>query len=148
MKKLLVIVAMFMMCATITTAQELGIRWGDVSGGDVAIDAVFGMGQFTRTHADLSFGNGVGIDLLWDFIYKPLGQEAFNWYAGVGPYAVFDTPNTNLGVMGELGLEYKFDFPMSVSADWRPSFRIVDNTDFSAGGFGLNVRYVFYVLVF
>ncbi len=143
MKKLLVIVAMLMMCATITTAQELGLRWGDVSGGDVAIDGVFGLGQFSRVHADLSFGNdAVGIDLLWDFIYKPLGEEAFNWYAGVGPYAVFDDPFT-LGVMGELGLEYRFDFPMSVSADWRPAFRIVENTDFSAGGFGLNVRYIF-----
>ena len=142
MKKLLVIVAMLMMCATITTAQELGIRWGDVSGGDVAIDAVFEMGKFTRTHADLSFGNGVGIDILWDFIYKPLGEEAFHWYAGVGPYAVFDDPFT-LGVMGELGLEYRFNFPMSVSADWRPAFRIVEDTDFSTGGFGLNVRYIF-----
>ena len=104
MKKFTLIAA-FMMITTMASAQELGIRWGDVSGGDVAIDAVFSMGKFSRTHANVSFGNGVGIDVLWDFIYKPLGGEALNWYAGAGPFAVFDDP-FQLGIVGELGLEY------------------------------------------
>ncbi len=141
MKKLTLIAA-FMMITTIASAQEVGARWGDVTGGDVAVDAVFSLGKFSRVHGDISFGNGVGVDLLWNFIYRPLGGEALNWYAGVGPYAVFDDPFT-LGIVGELGLEYRFKFPISVSADWRPSFRIIDNTDFHAGGFGLNVRYIF-----
>jgi hypothetical protein len=141
MKKLTLIAA-FMMITTIASAQEVGARWGDVTGGDVAVDAVFSLGKFSRVHGDISFGNGVGVDLLWNFIYRPLGGEALNWYAGVGPYAVFDDPFT-LGIVGELGLEYRFNFPISVSADWRPSFRIIDNTDFHAGGFGLNVRYIF-----
>jgi len=140
--KILTLILAFMLITTIASAQELGVRWGDVTGGDVAVDGVFSMGEFSRIHADISFGNGVGVDLLWDFIYKPLGGEALNWYAGVGPYAVFDDPFT-LGIVGELGLEYRFKFPVSVSADWRPSFRIIDNTDFHAGGFGLNVRYIF-----
>jgi len=140
--KTLTLILAFMLITTIASAQELGVRWGDVTGGDVAVDGVFAMGEFSRIHADISFGNGVGLDLLWDFIYKPLGGEALNWYAGVGPYAVFDDPFT-LGIVGELGLEYRFKFPISVSADWRPSFQIIDNTDFHAGGFGLNVRYIF-----
>ena len=142
MKILLIVMAILMLSASLAAAQELGARWGDVSGGDVAIDAVFSMGKFTRTHADVSFGNDLGIDLLFDFIYKPLGEEALNWYAGVGPYAVFGDPFI-FGVVGEVGLEYRFEFPISVSADWRPAFEIVDNTDFHTGGFGLNVRYVF-----
>jgi hypothetical protein len=141
MKTLSLILA-FMLITTMASAQEVGVRWGDVTGGDVAVDAVFSMGNLSRIHADISFGNGVGVDLLWDFIYKPLGGEALNWYAGVGPYAVFDDPFT-LGIVGELGLEYRFNFPVSVSADWRPSFRIIDDTDFHAGGFGLNIRYIF-----
>jgi hypothetical protein len=136
------LIAAFMMITTIASAQEVGVRWGDVSGGDVAIDAVFSMGKFSRTHANISFGNGVGIDVLWDFIYKPLGGEALNWYAGVGPFAVFDDP-FQLGIVGEVGLEYRFNFPISLSADWRPSFRIIEDTDFHAGGFGVNVRYIF-----
>ena len=77
-----------------TNAQELGLRFGDVSGGNVAIDAIFSTGEFNRLHADVSFGNGVGADLLWDFFYRPLGGEAFNWYMGVGPYlGIFDHDN-------------------------------------------------------
>jgi hypothetical protein len=143
MKRVLIIMAAFMLLTSIASAQELGARFGDVSGGDVAIDAVFKLGKFTRTHGDLSFGNGTGVDLLFDFIYRPLDGEAFNWYAGVGPYAVFDDPFT-FGFVGEIGLEYRFkNTPISLSGDWRPSFEIVDNTDFHAGGFGFNVRYIF-----
>jgi len=32
---------------------------------------------------------------------------------------------------------------MVIGADWRPSFIIIEETDFEAGWFGLNVRYVF-----
>jgi hypothetical protein len=141
-RRVFLFAVVLMLSTTPASAQELGARFGDVSGGDVAVDAVFSLGKFTRTHADVSFGNDLGIDLLFDFQYRPLGEEALNWYAGVGPYAVFSDPFT-LGAVGEVGLEYRFDFPMSVSADWRPYFRIIDDTDFDAGGFGLNVRYIF-----
>ena len=142
MKKLLLVIVSVMLISSVVGAQELGIRFGDVTGGDVAIDGVFALGEFSRVHGDISFGNGVGIDLLWNFIYKPLGGEALNWYAGVGPYVVIDDPFW-LGVVGEIGLEYRFQFPVSISADWRPSFSIIEKTDFHAGGFGVNVRYIF-----
>ncbi len=49
-----------------------------------------------------------------------------------------------LGVIAEIGLDYHFNkVPISISADWRPFFQIVENTDFGAEGFGVNVRYVF-----
>lgn len=100
MKKLTLIAA-FMMITTIASAQEVGARWGDVTGGDVAVDAVFSLGKFSRVHGDISFGNGVGVDLLWNFMYRPVGGEALNWYAGVGPYAVFDDPFTLGLVVGK-----------------------------------------------
>ena len=126
-----------------SNAQELGIRFGDVSGGKVAIDGIFGTGQFSRIHADVSFGDGVGIDVLWDFLYRPLGGEAFNWYAGVGPYIQIADPFW-FGVAGEIGLEYLFaTVPIALGIDWRPSLSIIESTEFHVGGFGLNVRYVF-----
>lgn len=124
-------------------AQELGIRFGDVTGGNVAIDAVFSAGEFSRLHADVSFGDGLGIDLLWDFIYRPLGEEGFKWYAGVGPNLYLSDPFA-LGVVGELGIEYQFkNTPLVIGADWRPGLRVIENTDFGVDSFGLNVRYVF-----
>lgn len=122
-------------------SQELGLRFGDVTGGEVALDAVLSTGESSRIHANLSFGNGVGVDLLWDFIYQPINGEDLYWYAGVGPYAFLGSPFA-LGAVGELGLEYKFNkIPLTIGADWRPFFRLIDNTDLGFGGFGVNLRY-------
>jgi hypothetical protein len=80
---------------------------------------------------------------LWDFIYKPLGEEAFNWYAGVGPYMQIDDPFW-FGVAGEVGLEYRFEgAPLALGFDWRPKLSIVESTDLHFEGFGFNIRYVF-----
>ena len=129
---------------TSINAQELGVRFGDVTGGDYAIDAIFSAGEYSRIHADVSFGNSIlGIDALWDFLYKPLGGEAFNWYVGAGPFLGIGD-DFLLGAAGEIGLEYHFSgAPLAIGMDWRPSFLIIDTTDFSANGFGFNLRYVF-----
>ena len=134
-----------------SNAQEIGVRFGDVSGGSVAIDAIFSTGDFNRVHADVSFGNGVAIDMLWDFIYRPLGDEALNWYMGLGPYLGIldgahhddDETDFNLGVAFEIGLEYRFEsVPIAIGVDYRPTLEIIDHTDFHFGGFGINIRYV------
>jgi hypothetical protein len=143
MKKLFIVLT-FSLAAHAAFSQELGIRFGDVLGNDVALDAIFKTGKFSRVHADVSFGNGVGVDVLWDFLYRPFSieGEGFNWYVGAGPSLFIDDP-FYFGVSGEVGIEYQFKFPMVIGIDWRPTFWIVENTDFHAGGFGANVRYVF-----
>jgi len=143
MKKLFLITVISLTYA-ISNAQEIGLRFGDVSGGQVAIDGVFETSRYSRVHADVSFGNGgVGVDVLWDFLYRPLGDEAVYWYMGVGPYAQINDPFW-LGVAGEIGLEYHFkDAPVAIGLDWRPAVSVVQETAVHAGGFGLNVRYVF-----
>ena len=142
MKKILFTILFLGGMFQLIQAQEVGVRFGDAVGGNFAVDAVFGLGQFSRIHADVSFGNdGVGVDALWDFIHQPLGS-GFDWYLGVGPFAYLGDPFI-LGAAGEIGIEYHFEFPLAVGVDWRPSFAIVENTDFEAGWFGLNIRYVF-----
>jgi hypothetical protein len=143
MKKMLLVAVASLLFFSVSNAQELGIRFGNVTGGDVAVDGIFSLSKYSRVHADISFGNGMGLDFLWDFLYKPLGTEAFNWYAGVGPYMWVDDP-FYLGVAGEIGLEYRFkEVPIALGLDWRPALSIIEYTDFYAQGFGLNVRYVF-----
>ncbi len=143
MKKLL-FVAILILAGVSANAQELGIRFGQALGNNVAIDGIFSTGEFSRIHADVNFGNsGVGIEVLWDFLNKPLGGEAFSWYAGVGPSLLIGDPFI-LGVSGEIGLEYHFNqVPIAIGVDWRPTFQIIEDTDFWADGFGFNVRYVF-----
>lgn len=123
-------------------AQEVGIRFGNVNGNDVALDAVFALGEFSRVHGDLSFGNnGVGIDLLWNPVYRPISDSDFNYYLGFGPSLFLGEP-FRLGAAGEIGAEYAFaEIPLIIGMDWRPYFILVENTDFNAGGFGLNVRW-------
>ena len=126
-------------------AQEIGLRFGDVLGNNVAIDGIFSLGQFSRVHGNIAFGDrGVGIEALWNFIYRPLGGEAFHWYAGVGPSVLLGGDPFILGGSGEIGLEYRFNtIPLALGLDWRPRIDIVETTAFRASGFGLNVRYVF-----
>lgn len=143
MKKLLLI-AVALIGFTTVNAQEVGIRFGEASGNNVAVDAVFGLGEFSRLHADVSFGGGFGVDVLWDLLYRPVGNvEGLNWYAGFGPSLNFHNEWFGLGISGEAGMEYHFKFPMSIGIDYRPTFWIIEDTKFNWDGFGLNLRYVF-----
>ena len=141
MKKLLVLTSfVFFSCAGFS--QELGVRFGDVLGNNIALDAVFSSGKFHRLHADFSFGSEFGLEILWDFFYLPIGEN-FNYYLGLGPSMLFSDP-FYLGFSGELGLEYHFsNLPIAVGADWRPTFYVVNDSSFEAGGFGINGRFVF-----
>jgi hypothetical protein len=144
MKKLSLIFIFSVAFFYFSGAQEIGIRFGGVNGGGgAAVDGVFGT-KIGRIHADLGFyNNGLGIDVLWDFLYKPLGGEAFNWYLGVGPTTSIGD-DFWLGVAGEAGLEYQFNsVPITLGFDWRPTFWIIEETKFGADSFGLNVRYRF-----
>ncbi len=143
-RQLFVLLAIIAGSALTSNSQEIGVRLGDVSPGPVAIDGVFGLGQFSRIHADVSFGNGgIGIYALWDFLYRPVGGEAFNWYLGVGPYMQINDPFW-LGAAFEVGLEYRFEtVPIALGVDYRPTLSIIEKTDFHWDGFGINVRYVF-----
>lgn len=143
MKKISLFTLFVILVSFSSFAQEVGIRLGNATGGNAAVDVVFSTSKYSRIHADVSFGKGVGADVLWDFLYRPLGGEALNWYAGVGPYAFIGEP-FQLGAVGEVGLEYRFEgVPIALGADWRPYFRLIDNTSFGADGFGLNIRWVF-----
>lgn len=142
MKKSLLI-ASLLLVSILGFSQEAGIRFGDVVGNDVAVDLVFQSGKFNRIHADVSFGHGVGVEALWDLMYRPLGQSPLNWYVGVGGTMLIDDPFL-LGVSGEIGLEYRFaGVPIALGLDWRPTFYIIEDTDFRAEGFGFNARWVF-----
>lgn len=137
-----IILVFTLILSSALSAQEIGIRFGEVTGNNVAVDGVFDF-DGSRIHANVSFGDGLGLDALYDFVYKPIGDEAINWYAGVGASSYIED-DFNLGVSGEIGLEYVFNnAPIVIGFDYRPTFWIIDDTDFEWGGFGLNIRYVF-----
>ncbi len=144
--KILILFSIAIIGSTTLNAQEVGIRGGSLSGGNVALDATFLIGEFSRIHTDISFGEEVGIDLIWDFIYLPLIDESLFIYSGVGPYMLLTDPLT-FGGAGEIGFEYRFDsVPIALGIDWRPLYCITEIPEKESGflpeGFGLNLRFI------
>lgn len=142
-RKIALLAILFITIGLNTKAQEVGVRFGN----GAAIDLVFDVGA-TRIHGDIGWDfsnnyNALYIDALWQVLYKPLGEEALNWYVGLGGSAVIGDP-FYLGAAGEVGLEYRFNgVPIVVGADWRPTFWLIESTDFAAGRWGVNVRWNF-----
>ena len=139
-----VIALLIFVCSVESNAQEVGIRFGNINNNNVAVDAVLALGDFSRIHANASFGGGgVGIDALWHPLFESVGNSDFMWYAGFGP-SVFLGDDFVLGAAGEVGIEYAFaEVPITIGTDWRPVFVLIENTDFRANGFGLNIRWRF-----
>ena len=127
--------------AITTHAQELGLRFGHINGNDVALDGIFSIGEFSRVHGNLSFGqNGLGLDALWNPIYDDIPDTDFKWYAGFGP-SVYLSDNFRLGAAGEVGVEYAFsEVPITLGLDFRPYLFLVEVTEFRAG-VGFNARW-------
>jgi hypothetical protein len=83
----------------------------------------------------------------------PIGNiEGFKWFVGGGVTAFNtfskydDYDGFGLAIFPTGGVEYKFAFPLAVSADIRPSFSIIESYDdngFHPGNFGLSARYTF-----
>jgi hypothetical protein len=143
MKKLILLSAFLLSLSALSFSQEIGIRIGEISGGRGALDFTLNTARHNRIHADISFGNDLGIDFLWDFVYRPIVGNELKWYLGAGPYAKFSNP-VWVGAVGEIGLEYRFKkAPVAIGLDWRPFFSIIQLTGFTAEGYGLNIRYVF-----
>ncbi|MDN3643683.1 hypothetical protein QWY87_13280 [Lutimonas halocynthiae] len=125
------------------SAQEIGIRFGDMTGNNIGIDATIPI-KDKRIHATVSFGSNVGLDLIYDFAVASIFRSPdLRYYAGIGLTTLFAS-EFKLGVMGELGIEYSFPrTPISVGLDYRPAIIVIEKMDFIYGNFGLNVRYRF-----
>jgi hypothetical protein len=124
------------------SAQEIGIRFGDMYGNKIGLDATIPI-KNKRVHASVSFGDNIGLDVLYDFAVESMFRSPdLHYYAGVGLTTLFAS-DFKLGVMGELGIEYSFPrTPLSIGLDYRPAVIVIEKMDFAYGNFGLNVRYV------
>lgn len=125
------------------SAQEIGIRFGDMTGNNIGIDATIPI-KDKRIHTTVSFGSNVGLDLIYDFAVASMFRSPdLRYYAGIGLTTLFAS-EFKLGVMGEVGIEYSFPrTPISVGLDYRPAIIVIEKMDFIYGNFGLNVRYRF-----
>ncbi len=120
---------------------ELGVRFGDTYGSSLVIDGMIPIGS-GRIHADLSFwDDGLTLAGLYNWQFPVV--ESLYFYPGVGATLSTAGSEVGIGAVGEVGLEYKFKFPLSIGLDWRPVIGLVNYSGFHADGLGLNVRYRF-----
>lgn len=81
-----------------------------------------------------------------DFSYNDNfpGAAGLMWNIGVGPQMWFGGGSSIFVVRPSAGLEYTIpSAPINLFFDWRPALVLSDGSDFTAGRFGLGLRYIF-----
>ncbi|MDR1584934.1 MAG: hypothetical protein LBS07_01995 [Prevotellaceae bacterium] len=129
--------------------NAIGLRLG--YGGEVSYQRI--LSDANRLELDLGLNVGYGFNLngvyqwTWDLSQLATG---FNWYAGVGAgLGYWDGRNggnsyLNVGVLGQVGIEYNFNIPLQLSLDYRPGFYFLgSDPTFWGDGVALGVRYKF-----
>lgn len=120
-----------------------------LGGGSNAIEAFAGF----RSYSGYGWFN---IGALYQ-VHKPIPDvEGLSWYFGGGASVFFwnydngfvfgdkNDSTTSIGILGNLGLDYKFvNAPINLSLDWVPAFFVNGYASGFGGGYGaLSVRYV------
>ena len=117
---------------------ELGVRFGD----DIAIDATIPLAASPRLHPSVYFDRfGFGTYFDWMFALSG-GPTGLKFYPGVGPEFFFEN-SFDFHIAGDFGVEYSFDFPLTVGFDWRPGFAVTEGFDFKTSNWGFIARFRF-----
>jgi hypothetical protein len=162
----LFVVLAVLFCSTSLTAQStydsaIGLRLGSpwsvsyktfLNGSNNAIEVFASLrtNLIDNSHRWGSFGVGGGYQ-----VHNPIESvDGLQWYYGVGASVYFyfydsgfegfvNEANIGLGVLGFLGLDYKFeDAPINISLDWVPAFAFNGyGRGFGADRGALAVRY-------
>ncbi|MCK5371749.1 MAG: outer membrane insertion C- signal [Cyclobacteriaceae bacterium] len=126
---------------------EAGIRFGQ----NFAIDATIPLSAKPRLHVAAYFGDhkienlnsDFGLAGYFDWMFSlEGGPTGLKFYPGVGPEFYFGD-NFNVGVAGDFGAEYSFDFPLTIGLDWRPGVMFTNDIGFHASNWGITARFRF-----
>lgn len=147
MKKIVWIVLLFVATAGVVSAQvdgkALGLRFGNA--GEITYQHP--LSDANRLELDLGFGSwsygGAYLTGIYHWV-KDLSelQDGFNWYYGVGGTLGLNN-GFAAGVVGNIGIEYNFDFPLQLSLDWRPGLYLAPAMHLGWDGVALSARWKF-----
>lgn len=149
MKKIFVMLLLVAGMAGVANAQvdgnAIGLRFGNA--GEISYQHA--LSGATRVEIDLGFGSwrhgGAYLNVIHHWVKDLSGlQDGFNWFYGVGGALGTFGSGFSAGVVGNLGIEYNFDFPLQLALDWRPGFYIVPNATYLGwDGIALSARWRF-----
>lgn len=153
MKKLLFFVALISLTAIAgaqVSSNALGAR---LYGGDTFSGAELsyqkGLNDRNRLELDASFGfrhDFTRLALVGIYHWNWNIAGGFNWYVGPGATIAYDNLDdnayVNVGVGGQIGIEYKFrDLPVLVSLDSRPIWDFLGDVNGLGWGAALGIRF-------
>ncbi len=117
---------------------EAGVRFGD----KFSIDATIPF-KAPRIHAAAYIDNGFALGGYFDWMFSLDGSPTgLKFYPGVGPEFYFNN-GFDFGIAGDFGVEYSFDFPLTLAFDWRPGFMLTNSFNFYSHNWGISARFRF-----
>lgn len=159
MKKMILTLALVASIAGVANAQvdtkNIGLRVGGLLGYGAEVSYQHPLSSSNRIEADLGWNYyGFGLTGVYQWVWDLSAlATGFNWYAGVGAgLGVYDydyntnrTRNNafNLGIAGQIGIEYNFNIPLQLSLDYRPIIYLLNNSYLSGDGIAVSARYKF-----
>lgn len=116
---------------------EVGMRFGD----DISIDATIPIGLAPRFHPNVYITDRFGIGGYFDWMFALSGgPTGLKFYPGVGPEFFFEN-SFDFHIAGDFGVEYSFDFPLTIGFDWRPGFAVTESFKFKSSNWGFTARF-------
>ena len=145
MKKLFVLSAIILCCLFVfddskaQTSWELGVRFGERG----SVEATIPLGKAPRLQPAVYFYDRFGFAGYFDWMFKLKdGPTGLKFFPGVGPEFFFDH-DFDFSIAGNFGVEYAFEFPLTIGFDWRPAIFMTHGIGFYGGNWGLSARFRF-----
>lgn len=155
MKKIILVLAAALCFMSVSNAQpkSIGARLG--YGLVASYEHYIGEPNFLEVNAGF-WNMGINFTGTYNFVFAQpdwTTKGQWSWYAGPGislgtAHFKGDDGNFFFGLLGQVGLEYRFWFPLELSADLRPTVGICDGKFYNSGLFlgflpAISVRYSF-----
>jgi len=135
--------------------KAIGLRLGGGFGYGAEISYQQPLNKVNRLEVDLGMNSwGFGLNGIYQWVWDLSDlADGFNWYAGVGAgigsynFNYANNQNTpsdfGIGVLGQVGLEYQFEIPLTLSVDYRPGIFVVPALHGTYDGICIGARYRF-----
>ena len=118
---------------------EVGARFGDRG----SIEATIPLGIAPRIKPAVFFYNEFGAAAYFDWMFKlNEGPSGLKFFPGIGPEFFFEN-DFDFAAAADLGVEYAFEFPLTIGFDWRPAIFFTNSRGFEAGHWGFSARFRF-----
>lgn len=143
MKKIILAVALVLGFAAAASAQPraLGGRFG--YGADLSYQHNVNGANFVEADLGLDSFKFLNVAATYNFMISEFG-DGFGFYAGPGVALGVGKDIFCVGIAGQVGIEYTFNFPLQLSLDLRPQLGLVGQ-HFGVWGWypHLGIRYRF-----